>query len=232
MTPRMLGEIRRLCRSRGGTAPTASATLRPMRIVNTSAAPLTRDARLTTRRGMRHNYIYYGNPTKPPRCQALRSAPPRHAPSSPSVGARSAVRVPRLLRFTGFVAGEVRNAPPSGRRGGACGADGRRVWLLAPDVLSDAGRLHTARDRRTDPAETRAARRSQARRHGDGVCGDGARGGPGAQRADLAPTDSRPLWSRRAPAEPRARLAPRGKKTPLSPLPDVTSGKPETDRQS
>ena len=41
-------------------------------------------------------------------------------------------------------------------------------------------------------------------------------GGPDAQCPGAAAPDSRPLRARRAPAEPRARLATRGKKTPLS----------------
>src|ERR1700730_8536376 len=99
---------------------------------------------------------------------------------------------------------------------------------LSLSVTWIAGLVFSTRDRRSLPAETWAARRPQARRRGDGVCRDGAHGGPGAQRTGLAATDSRPLWSRRAPVEPRARLATRGKKTPLSDLPDVTSGVPET----
>src|SRR5207247_5267027 len=94
--------------------------------------------------------------------------------------------------------------------------------------LSDAGRLQAAGDCRPGASETRAARRPQTRRRGDGLCGDAACGGSGAQRTGLAATDSRPLWARRAPAEPRARVATCGKKTPLSDQPDVTSGAPAT----
>src|SRR5713226_8845280 len=66
------------------------------------------------------------------------------------------------------------------------------------------------------------------RKRGDGLCGDAPLGGRWAQRAGVAAADSRPLWSRRAPAEPGARLATRGKKTPLSNPPDVPSGEPST----
>src|SRR5713226_9381438 len=48
---------------------------------------------------------------------------------------------------------------------------------LTPDVLSDAGRLQATRDRRPRASETRAARRPQTPRRGDGLCGDAPRGG-------------------------------------------------------
>ena len=84
--------------------------------------------------------------------------------------------------------------------------------------------------RRPGAAETRAARRPQARRRGDGLCGDAARGGPGAQCPGVAAADSRALWARRAPAESRARLATRGKKTPLSDPPTSPRRSPRPPR--
>src|SRR5712691_4015132 len=217
MTPHMLGEIRR----RLGTLP---STPREASAVETGKIRLIRLAPasgLTVRRHVRHNYIYYVTTISPPGCQSRRLTRARHAPSSPRGRPGSAVCVARLFRSAGSRAGEVRNAPSGGRRGHSRGANGRRVWGLSPDVLSDAGRLQATRDRRPRASETRAARRPQTRRRGDGLCGDAPLGGPWAQRAGVAAADSRPLWSRRAPAEPRARLATRGKKTPLSNPPDV-----------
>src|SRR3989442_2301856 len=183
---------------------------------------------LTSRVNMRHNYIDHGSTIGPPRCQSRRLARPRRASSSPPGRPGSAVCLARLFRSAGSRAGEVRNAPPGGRRGRTRSANGRRVWGLSPDVLSDAGRLQAAGDRRAGASETRAARRPQARRRGDGLCGDSACGGPGAQRAGIAAADSRSLWSRRAPSEARTRVTTRGKKTPLSDPPDVTSWEPPT----
>src|SRR6266849_2836784 len=224
MTPHVLVEIRRSL----GALPSAPREVSVVETVKMGSIRLVPASGLTSRRHVRHNYIYYGTTISPPGCQSRRLTRARHAPSSPRGRPGSAVCVARLFRSAGSRAGEVRNAPSGGRRGQTRGANGRRVWDLSPDVLSDAGRLQASGDRRSGASETRAARRPQTQRRGDGLCGDAARGGPGAQRAGVAAADSRPLWSRRAPAEPRARLATRGKKTPLSNPPDVPSGEPST----
>src|SRR5216684_4465615 len=224
MTPHLSREI---CRW-SGQDPRRWSRLSAETRLNMGLRWETPSPRLTTRRDMRHNYTYHGFPIIPTRCQSRRLARPRRAPSASSGRPGPAVRVARLFRSAGSRAGEVRNAPPGGRRGHTRGANGRRVWGLSPDVLSDAGRLQATGDRRPRASETRAARRPQTRRRGDGLCGDAPLGGPWAQRAGVAAADSRPLWSRRAPAEPRARLATRGKTTPLSDPPDVPSGQPPT----
>ena len=168
-------------------------------------------ARLTVAYVMRHNYNYYGSTTSP-RCQGRGLACPRRAPSPARDGARPPLRVARLLRSPGSRAGEVRNAAPGGRGGPARRAHGRRVRRLAADVLSDAGRVRRARDRRIGAPETRAARGAQSHRRGVGFCGGAANAGPRAADAHSAVTGARPLWARRAPAESRARLATAGKK--------------------
>src|SRR5712672_701968 len=157
-----------------------------------------------------------------------RLARPRCASSSSRGRPGPTVRRARLFRSAGSRAGEIRNAPSGGRRGRPGGAHGRRVWGLAPDVLSDADRLQATGTRRPGAAETRAARCAQARRRGDGLCGDAADGGPGAQCPGAAAPDSRTFRARRPPAEPRARLATRGKKTALTDPADVACGEPPT----
>src|SRR5207248_7405804 len=209
MTPHTLDEIRRGLEC----VPNAAHAVECVDMDSRWLIPKTR---LIYRCHVRHNYNYYGSTIASPRCQSRRLARPRRPPSSPADRPGSAVCLARVFRSAGSRPGEVRNAPPGGRRGPTGGANGRRVWGLAPDVLSDAGRLQATGDRRPGAAETGAARCPQTRRRGDGLRGDAARGGPGAQRTRVAAADSRSVWSRRAPAESRARLAPRGKKTPLS----------------
>ena len=222
MTPHMLSEIRRL----HGAPPEAAREAAALCAVNMGLRRLTLASGLTPRRYLRHNYTYHGCTITPPGCQSRRLTGARRAPSSPRGRPGSAVCVARVFRSAGSRAGEVRNAPSGGRRGPTGGAHGRRLWVLASDVLSDAGRLQATGDGRLGASETRAAWRPQTRRHGDGLCGDAAGGGPGPQRAGVAATDSRAVWSRRAPAESRACLATRGKKTPLSDPPDVPASEP------
>jgi len=222
MTPHMLGKIRRLL----GSLLSAAREGNTGQTINMGSVRQRPTQGLTSRRLWRHNYIYYDATITPPGCQSRRLTRARRAPSTPRGRPGSVVCVARLFRSPGSRAGEVRNAPPGRRRGPTRGANSRRVWVLAPDVLSDAGRLQATRDRRPGASETRATRRPQTRRCGDGLCGDAARGGPGAQRTDVVAADSRSVWSRRASAESRARLATRGKKTPLSDPLDVPSGEP------
>src|SRR4030095_11230435 len=178
---------------------------------------------------MRHNYNYDGFTTiLSTRCQSRRVARPRRVASPSAHRPGPAVRLARLFRSPGPRPGEVRNAPPGRRRGRPGGAHGRRVWGLAPHVLSDAGRLQATRARRPGPPETRAARCPQARRRRDDLRGDVADRGPRAQCPGAATSHSRSVWSRRAPAESRARLATRGKKTALSDPLGGPSGVPPT----
>src|SRR2546425_67077 len=190
MTPHLLGEIRRW----RGQGPRRCRRENAEKRLNMGRQWGTPSPRLTTRPDRRDNYTYYGFPIIPTRGQSRGLARPRRAPSASPGRPGPAVRLARLFRSAGSRAGEVRNAPPGGRRGPTRGANGRRVWVLAPDVLSDAGRLQATGDRRLGASETRAARRPQTRRRGDGLCGRARRAGPGAQRTRVAATDSRSGW--------------------------------------
>src|SRR2546428_2811707 len=153
MTPHVLEDIRRLF----GRRPSPCHWTSTVVCLNMGVRWEALVDRLTVRSDVRHNFIYYGFPIIPTRCQSRRLARPRHAASSSPSRPGPAVRLARLFRSAGSRAGEVRNAPSGGRRGRPRGAHGRRLWGLAPDVLSDADRLQATEDRRPGTSETRAA---------------------------------------------------------------------------
>src|SRR2546427_11385289 len=135
MTPHMLAEIRRWL----GSLPSVPGEVSAVETLNMGSGRLTPASGLTSRGYVRHNYSYYGATISSPGCQSRRLTGSWGAPSAPRGGAGSAVCVARLFRSAGSRAGEVRNAPPSGRRGPTRGAHRRRGLGFSPDGLSDAG---------------------------------------------------------------------------------------------
>src|SRR3989442_1717954 len=121
MTPHVLGEIRRWL----GSLLSAAREENAVPGSNMDVARLTPTVGLTSRRYVRHNYTYYGSTIAPPGCQSRRLPRAWRAPSSSPGRPGFAVRVARLFRSAGSRAGQVRDAPPGGRRGPTRGANRR-----------------------------------------------------------------------------------------------------------
>jgi hypothetical protein len=162
--------------------------------------------------------VRYGNPAAD---QTIIASPAGHAESSPSGSPPRELSKQRLFRSGRSAPGQVRDAAAGGYRQTAGQPGSQSVRLLAPVVLSGAGRISRSWPRCSVATKARSPVRTQADGRTHAVCG----ATPGRRAGDIQSPVGRASRSalRRlgSPAQHRSSAA-ASKKTSVSPEPTLS----------